>query len=122
MNEKTDRKEYLKKYAEEHKEERRKRAREYYYNNREKRKEYDKQRRLKIKNNPELNQKMKDYKREWTRENRKKQKEKINNLQSKIDKAIEYVNKQCTQLEGYGDYEINSEVKQELLSILKEDK
>lgn len=126
MNEKTDRKEYFKKYAEEHKEERQKRAREYYYNNRKKCIEYKKQRRLKIKNDPVLSQKVRDYQREWARKNRKKQKEIINNLQSKIDKAIEYIENHFIFDDENGEYyqthTFDKDNAKELHDILKEEK
>lgn len=59
----------------EQKEKNRIKARKYYNEHKEKCNEYEKQRRLKIKNDPILNQQMKDYKREWTRNKRKKDKE-----------------------------------------------
>lgn len=71
----SDRKEYFKKYREEHREIINKKARKYYNEHKEKRNEYARKRRLEIKNDPILNQQMKDYKREWTRNKRKKDKE-----------------------------------------------
>ena len=59
----------------EQKEKNRIKSREYYYKHKEKCNEYGRKRRLEIKNNPILNQQMKDYKREWTRNKRKKDKE-----------------------------------------------
>lgn len=81
---KKDRKEYMKKYAEEHKEQNRKRAREYYYNNKEKVKKYRKEYLLK---HPEYIDKMKEYKLNWERNKRKKAK--LN--QERIDKVLDYI-------------------------------
>ena len=59
----------------EQKEKNRIKARKYYNEHKEKCNEYERKRRLEIKNDPILNQQMKDYKREWTRNKRKKDKE-----------------------------------------------
>ena len=53
-------------------------------------------------------------------DNKEEDKDKINNLQSKIDKAIEYINKLDSETTDM--YEICETCKIELLDTLKEDK
>ena len=113
MNEKADRKEYMKKWQQDNKEKTRANAKRYYYKNIDKIKE---KRQLN-----EYKEKYREYKREWAKENRKMQKEIINNLQSKIDKAIEYIDKWKFETAGNGACMEYEDI-QELLDILKEDK
>ena len=78
----------------EQKEKNRIKARKYYYEHKEKCNAYEKQRRLEIKNDPILNQQMKDYKREWTRNKRRKDKENaelVIKQKEVIDKIKEYI-------------------------------
>jgi hypothetical protein len=80
--------------SQEQKEKNRIRARKYYNEHKEKCNAYEKQRRLKIKNDPILNQQMKYYKREWTRNKRKKDKENaelVIKYKIVIDKIKEYI-------------------------------
>ena len=42
----------------------------------------------------------------------------IAELEMKIDKAVEYIEQLDTQLEVYGDYDILSDIKEDLLNIL----
>lgn len=111
MNEKTDRKEYMKKWQQDNKEKTRENAKRYYYKNIDKIKEK--------RQSNEYKEKYREYKREWARENRKTQKEIINNLQFKIDKAIEYINThEYPSMYGLRKNDLS---KKELLDILKED-
>ena len=84
-NETADRKEYMKKWQQDNKEKTRENAKRYYYKNIDKIKEK--------RQSNEYKEKYREYKREWAREKRKAQKEIINNLQSKIDKAYDYLDK-----------------------------
>ena len=82
----------------EQKEKNRIKARKYYNEHKEKCNEYERKRRLEIKNDPILNQQMKDYKREWTRNKRKKdkenaelvikQKEVLNNIKEYVENLL----------------------------------
>ena len=78
----------------EQKEKNRINARKYYNEHKEKCNAYGKQRRLEIKNDPILNQQMKDYKKEWTRNKRKKDKENaelVIKYKIVLDKIKEYI-------------------------------
>ena len=89
-----DRKEYLKKYYKEHIEEIKKYQKEYQ-------REYRK-------NNP-------DKRSKWQKEYRERKKQKNENLQQRIDKAVEYINNTTLSNDWYNFY------KKELLNILKGD-
>ena len=110
----------------EQKEKNRINARKYYYTHKEKCNEYERKRRLEIKDNPILNQQMKNYKREWTRNKRKKDKENaelVIKYKERIDKAIKYIQNNKLYDFIYDDEELFEKVsdkvaKYNLLKIL----
>ena len=85
----------------EQKEKNRINAKKYYYENKEKCNEYKRKRRLEIKNDPILNQQMKDYKREWTRNKRKKDKENAE-LVIKQKEVLDKIKKELEEPDIYG--------------------
>jgi hypothetical protein len=117
MNERTDRKEYMKKWQQDNKEKTRENAKRYYYKNIDKIKEK--------RQSNEYKEKYREYKKEWARKNRKMQKEIINNLQSKIDKANEYIEERFTFDDKNGEYyqthTFDKDNAKELHDILKEE-
>lgn len=121
MNEKTDRKEYIKKWQQNNKEKTRENAKRYYYKNIDKIKDK--------RQSNEYKEKYREYKREWARENRKKQKEIINNLQSKINKINQYIKEakesdSCTILPSgkISDVGYCLDALEDIEDILREDK
>lgn len=107
----------------EQKEKNRIKARKYYYEHKEKCNEYKRKRRLEIKNDPILNQQMKDYKREWTRNKRRKDKENaelVIKYKKILDKIKEYIQSLGTQDGMIKDYMIDKNIKETILELLEE--